>query len=41
MLTATLVNNQFQGKGCMSTLIDGGHWTLVLVIEAMVIMALA
>ena len=37
----TLVNNQFQGKGWMSTLIDGGHWILVLVIEAMVIMALA
>ena len=41
MQTATLVNNQFQGKGWMSTLIDGGHWILVLVIEARVIMALA
>ena len=41
MLTAMLVNNQFQGKGWMATLIDGGHWTLVLVMEAMVIMALA
>lgn len=41
LLTATVVNNQFQGKNWIATVIDGGHWTLVLVIEAMVIMALA
>lgn len=41
LLTATIVNNQFQGKGWVATAIDGGHWTLVLVIEAVVIMALA
>jgi len=40
MFTATLVNNQFQGKGWVATAIDGGHWTLVLVIEAVVIMLL-
>ena len=37
---ATLVNNQFQGKGWVATAIDGAHWTLVLVIEAVVIMLL-
>lgn len=41
LFTATLVNNQFQGKGRIATLIDGGHWTLVLVIEAVVIILLA
>jgi hypothetical protein len=41
LLTATVVNNQFQGKNWVATAIDGGHWTLVLVIEAVVIMLLA
>ena len=40
MFTATLVNNQFQGKNWVATAIDGAHWTLVLVIEAVVIMLL-
>ncbi|MEY4706697.1 MAG: hypothetical protein RJB58_420 [Pseudomonadota bacterium] len=26
LFTATLVNNQFQGKGRIATLIDGGRW---------------
>lgn len=41
LFTATVVNNQFQGKSLTATVIDGAHWTLVLVIEAVVIMALA
>ncbi|MEO8302419.1 MAG: DUF1761 domain-containing protein [Rhizomicrobium sp.] len=41
MLTSTLVNNLFQGRSFILTVIDGGHWTLVLVIEAVVIALLA
>jgi hypothetical protein len=41
MLSSTLVNNMFQGRSVTLTLIDGGHWTLALVIEAAVISLLA
>ena len=41
MLTSTLVNNMFQGRSLTLTVIDGGHWALVLVIEAVVISLLA
>ena len=41
MLTSTLVNNMFQGRSFTLTLIDGGHWTLALVIESVVIALLA
>ena len=37
LFTSVLVNNMFQGKPFLLTLIDGGHWTLVLAIQAMVI----
>jgi len=37
LLTATLVNNMFQQKSFALTVIDGGHWTLALVVEAVVI----
>lgn len=41
LFVATIVNNQFQQKGWVATLIDGAHWALVLMIEGAVIMALA
>jgi hypothetical protein len=41
MLTSTLVNNMFQGRSFVLTLIDGGHWALALVIESVVIALLA
>jgi len=41
LLTSTLVNNMFQQKSAMLTIIDGGHWTLALVIESVVIALLA
>ena len=41
LLTATLVNNMFQQKSFALTVIDGLHWTLALVIEAVVISLLA
>lgn len=41
LFVATVVNNQFQQKNWVATLIDGGHWSLVLAIEGAVIMALA
>ncbi len=37
LLTATLVNNMFQQKSFALTVIDGCHWVLALVIEAVVI----
>ena len=37
LLTSTLVNNMFQGRSFVLTLIDGGHWALALVIESAVI----
>jgi len=40
LFVATVVNNQFQQKNWVATLIDGGHWSLVLMIEGAVITAL-
>jgi hypothetical protein len=41
LLTSTLVNNLFQQKSLMLTAIDGGHWVLAVVVEAVVISLLA
>ena len=41
VLTTVLVNNMFQQKSFTLTVIDGGHWVLALVIEAVVISLLA
>jgi hypothetical protein len=41
LFVATVVNNQFQQRNWVATLIDGGHWSLVLMIEGAVIAALA
>jgi formate/nitrite transporter FocA (FNT family) len=41
LLTSVLVNNMFQQKSFALTVIDGLHWTLALVIEAVVISLLA
>ena len=41
VLTAILVNNMFQQRSFILTVIDGGHWTLALVVEAVVISLLA
>jgi MFS family permease len=41
LFIATMVNNQFQQKNWVATLNDGGHWSLVLMIEGAVITALA
>lgn len=35
--TSVLVNNLFQGKKLMVTVIDAAHWVLVLVIEGVLI----
>lgn len=35
--TSVLVNNLFQGKKLMVTIIDSAHWVLALVIEGVVI----
>jgi len=41
LLTSVLVNNMFQQKSFALTVIDGGHWVLAVVIEAVVIALLA
>ena len=41
LATSTLVNNLFQQKSIMLTVIDGGHWVLAVVIEAVVLSLLA
>jgi hypothetical protein len=41
LFTSILVNNLFQGRGFALTVIDGGHWALAVVIEAVVISLLA
>ncbi|HVV27690.1 MAG TPA: DUF1761 domain-containing protein [Rhizomicrobium sp.] len=41
LLTSTLVNNLFQGRKLLLTAIDAGHWVLAVVVEAVVITALA
>ena len=41
LATSIMVNNMFQQKPAMLTIIDAGHWTLALVVEAVVISLLA
>lgn len=41
LATSTLVNHMFQQKPFTLTLIDGGHWVLVVVVEAVVISLVA
>ena len=41
LLTSILVNNLFQQRSFMLTVIDGGHWVLAVVVEAVVISLLA
>jgi hypothetical protein len=41
LFTTTLVNNLFQQRPFTLTVIDGGHWTLALVVEAVVLSLLA
>ena len=41
LLTSTLVNNMFQQKSFTLTVIDGGHWVLAVVVEAVVLSLLA
>lgn len=41
LATSILVNNMFQQKSAMLTIIDAGHWTLALVVESVVIALLA
>ncbi|HVW74902.1 MAG TPA: DUF1761 domain-containing protein [Rhizomicrobium sp.] len=41
LATSTLVNNMFQQKSFIMTLIDGGHWVLVVIVEAVVLSLLA
>ena len=41
LLTSVLVNNMFQQKSFALTVIDGGHWVLAVVLEAVVIALLA
>jgi len=41
LLTSVLVNNMFQQKSFALTVIDGGHWVIAVVIEAVVISLLA
>jgi hypothetical protein len=36
-----LVNNLFQQKSILLTVIDGGHWVLAVVVEAVVLALLA
>jgi hypothetical protein len=41
LLTSTLVNNMFQQKRFALTVIDGGHWVLAVMVEAVVLALLA
>ena len=41
LLTSVLVNNMFQQKSFALTVIDGGHWVIAVVVEAVVISLLA
>jgi len=41
LLTSILVNNLFQQRSFMLTVIDGGHWVLAVTVEAVVISLLA
>ncbi len=37
VITSMLVNHAFQGASTMLTIIDGGHWLLVLIVMAVII----
>ena len=41
LATSIVVNNMFQQKSALLTIIDAGHWVLALVIESVVIALLA
>jgi hypothetical protein len=41
LATSTLVNNLFQQKSMILTVIDAGHWVLAVVVESVVIALLA
>ena len=41
LLTSITVNNMFQQRSFMLTVIDGGHWVLAVIIESVVISLLA
>jgi hypothetical protein len=41
VLTSVVVNNMFQQKSLMLSVIDAGHWVLALAIESVVIALLA
>src|ERR1700710_2298705 len=41
LLAPTLVNNMFQQKSFALTVIDGGHWVLAVMVEAVVLALLA
>lgn len=41
LATSILVNNLFQQRSFMLTVIDGGHWVLAVVVESVVISLLA
>jgi hypothetical protein len=41
LLTSITVNNLFQQRSFMLTVIDGGHWVLAVVVESIVISLLA
>ncbi len=41
LLTSILVNNMFQQKPFTLTIIDGGHWVLAVVVEAVVLSLIA
>jgi hypothetical protein len=41
LFASTLVNNMFQQRPFTLTVIDGGHWALALVVEAVVLSLLA
>lgn len=41
LFTSSLVNNLFQQRPFTLTVIDGGHWALALVVEAVVLSLLA
>ena len=40
LLTSTVVNNLFQQRKAMLTVIDGAHWVIIVAIEGAVIGAL-
>jgi hypothetical protein len=41
VVTTQATNNAFQGKPWLLTVIDGGHWLLVLLVQGLIIAAMA